>query len=495
MLGGLLWGLLAGGREDEAMTDPLSGGRIHIIGIGGIGMSAIAEIMSARGLAVQGSDQMDGANLQRLSSKGIKVFVGHCAANLSGAATVVISTAVKETNPELIAARELGIPIFNRADTLAVLMKGYKTVSVTGSHGKTTTTAMIGWMMEQAGLDPTVLVGGVLGAWGSNARIGGSQWMVVEADESDGTFIALPSQIGVVTNIDPEHLDYYGTEAALHEAFLTFFRQISKDGLAVAGIDHPVVRSLLLKLEGEGKMPPLASFGRALDAHIKIDNVATNGGSVKFDARLNGRTGSPPVRKSGVSLKVPGAHNALNAAAAAAVGHHIGLSADAIFEALGSFEGVDRRFTQTGQWNGVTIYDDYAHHPAEIEAVLSAARGASKGHVIAVMQPHRFSRLKALFDGFCACFREADMVLVAPVYPAGEAPNGFDRDTLVEGIRHTGHGRVYPIEGEDTLTHTVASIARPGDLVIGLGAGTISEWARALPDRLNIYSSFAGAAE
>ncbi len=477
------------------MKDPLSGGRIHIIGIGGIGMSAIAEIMAARGIPVQGSDQKDGANLRRLSGKGIKVFVGNQAANLHGAATVVISTAVKDTNPELIAARELGLPVFNRADTLAALMKGYRTISVTGSHGKTTTTAMIGWMMEKAGLDPTVLVGGVLGAWGSNARIGASQWMVVEADESDGTFIKLPSEIGVVTNIDPEHLDYYGTEAALHEAFLTFFRQIPINGLAVAGIDHPVVRGILSRLKAEGKLPPVSGFGRAIDAHIKIDNIATHGGSVTFDARIAGRPGETPTRKRGITLKVPGAHNALNAAAAATVGHHIGLSADAIFDALATFEGVDRRFTQTGEWNGVKIYDDYAHHPAEIEAVLSAARGAAKGHVIAVMQPHRFSRLKSLFDGFCQCFGEADMVLVAPVYSAGEAPNGFDRDTLVEGIRDTGHSRVYAIEGEDTLAPTVAAIARPGDLVIGLGAGTITEWARALPERLSGYTAFAGAAE
>ncbi len=477
------------------MKDPLSGGRIHIIGIGGIGMSAIAEIMAARGLAVQGSDQKDGANLRRLSSKGIKVFVGHGAANLEGAASVVISTAVKDNNPELKAARDNGLPVFSRADTLAALMKGYRTISVTGSHGKTTTTAMIGWMMEQAGLDPTVLVGGVLRAWGSNTRIGSSQWMVVEADELDGTFIRLPSEIGVVTNIDPEHLDYYGTEAALHEAFLTFFRQIPKNGMAVPGIDHPVVRSLLKRLKAEGDLPPLAAFGRAVDAHVKIDNVATNGGSVTFNVRLAGRAGHAPVRKPGLKLRMPGAHNALNAAAAIAVGQHVGLSAEQIFEALSTFEGVDRRFTQTGEWNGVTIYDDYAHHPAEIAAVLSAARGASKGHVIAVMQPHRFSRLKSLFNDFSRCFAEADMVLVAPVYPAGEAPNGFDRDTLVEGIRHTGHARVYPIEGEESLTRTVAAIARPGDLVIGLGAGTITEWARELPNRLSVYSAFAGAAE
>jgi UDP-N-acetylmuramate--alanine ligase len=477
------------------MTDPLSGGRIHILGIGGIGMSAMAEVMLARGLPVQGSDQKDGANLRRLSAKGVKVFVGHAASNLEDVSTVVISTAVKETNPELQAARELGLPVFNRASTLAALMQNHRTISVTGSHGKTTTTAMIGWMMEQAGLDPTVLVGGVLGAWGSNARIGSSPWMVVEADESDGTFLELPAGIGVVTNIDPEHLDYYGSEAALHDAFLKFFSQIPKDGLAVAGIDHPVVRNLLTRLDAVGKLPPIASFGRAPGAHIKIDNVATNGGSVTFDARIADRTGYPPLLKRAVSLKVPGAHNALNAAAAVAVGHHIGLSADTIFDALASFKGVDRRFTQTGEWNGVTIYDDYAHHPAEIEAALSAARGAAKGHVIAVMQPHRFSRLKSLFEAFCRCFSEADMVLVAPVYSAGEVPNGFDRDRLIEGIRHTGHARVFPIEGEDTLAHTVASIARPGDLVIGLGAGTISEWAHALPARLSVYSAFAGAAE
>jgi UDP-N-acetylmuramate--alanine ligase len=477
------------------MKDPLSGGRIHIIGIGGIGMSAIAELMAARGFTVQGSDQKDGANLCRLAAKGIKVFVGHETENLAGAAAAVISTAVKETNPELKAARELGLPVFSRAEALAALMKGYRAISVTGSHGKTTTTAMIGWMMERAGLDPTVLVGGVLRAWGSNTRIGSSRWMVVEADESDETFIRVPTEIGVVTNIDPEHLDHYGTEAALHEAFLTFFRQIPSDGLAVAGIDHPIVRNLLDRLGAEDRLPPLTSFGRAIGAHVKIDNIATNGSSVTFDARITDRAGHTPLRKEGIKLKVPGAHNALNAAAAAAVGHHIGLSADAVFEALATFEGVDRRFTRTGDWNGVTIYDDYAHHPAEIEAILSAARGAAKGRVIAVIQPHRFSRLKSLFEGFCRCFSEADMVVVAPVYAAGEAPNGFDRDRLAEGIRQTGHARVFPVEDEESLAHTVAMIARPGDLVIGLGAGTISEWARALPARLAECSAYAGAAE
>jgi len=354
---------------------------------------------------------------------------------------------------------------------------------------------MTGWMMEKAGLDPTVLVGGVVRAWGSNARIGSSQWMVVEADESDGTFIKLPTEIGIVTNIDPEHLDYYGTEAALHEAFLTFLRQIPKHGLAVPGTDHPVVRNLLNHLAIEGALPPIASFGRALDANVKIDNIVTNGGRVTFDARFANASGYPPTRKRGVKLQVPGVYNALNAAAAAVAGQHIGLSPATIFEALSSFEGVDRRFTRTGEWNGVEIYDDYAHHPAAIEAALSAARGAAKGSVIAIMQPHRFSRLKSLFDGFCQCFRDADTVLITPVYAAGEAPNGFDRDKLVEGVRGTGHGHVYPVENEETLARTVAAIARSGDLVIGLGAGTISEWAHALPARLSHFSPLAGAAE
>jgi UDP-N-acetylmuramate--alanine ligase len=477
------------------MKDPLSGGRVHIIGIGGIGMSAYAEIMTARGYPVQGSDQKDGPNLRRLAAKGIKVFSSHDAANLEGAEAVVISTAVKETNPELKAAREKGLPVFNRAETLAALMHGYRTISIAGSHGKTTTTAMTGWMLEQAGLDPTVLVGGVVGAWGSNTRIGKSKWMVVEADESDGTFIKLPTEIGVVTNIDPEHLDHYGTEDALHAAFLTFFRQIPKDGLAVAGIDHPVVHNLIEQLSIEGALPPMASFGRARNANVMASNISSNGGTVAFDVRFADMPGHQLTRKRGVKLRVPGIHNVLNASAAATVGVHVGLTPAQIFQGLASFEGVDRRFTHTGEWNGVQFYDDYAHHPAEIAAVLSAARGAAKGQLIAVMQPHRYSRLKSLFDEFCQCFSEADTVLIAPVYAAGEAPNGFDRDRLIEGIRNTGHDRVYPVENMDTLTSTVAALASSGDLVIGLGAGTITEWAHALPVQLSMRASFAGAAE
>jgi len=483
-----------GGRED-VMKDPLSGGLIHIIGAGGIGMSAIAEVMAARGIPVQGSDQKDGANLRRLAGKGIKVFIGQDRANLAGVGSVVISTAVKEDNIELREARARGIPVLSRAEALAALMRGYRTICITGSHGKTTTTAMVAWMLERAGLDPTAIVGGVLRAWGSNARIGKSEWMVVEADESDATFIKLPTEIGIVTNIDPEHLDFYGTEEALHEAFEAFFSQLPDIGVAIAGIDHPVVQNLLTKLENENRLPRITTFGQALGSNIQIGDIQSNGGSVKFDMTIKEDPIRPILDVASVKLKVPGLHNALNAAAAAAAGLEIGLSVDTIVDALGSFQGVDRRFTQTGDWNGVSIYDDYAHHPAEIEAVLSAARGAAKGHVIAIMQPHRFSRLASLFEGFCGCFREADTVLVAPVYSAGELPNGFDRDRLVEGIRRSGHSQVIAIDGEDALASTVAGLARPGDLVIGLGAGSISEWARALPTQLNAFPIFAGAAE
>lgn len=475
------------------MTGSEPGRVYHIIGVGGIGMSAIAEVMHARGFRVQGSDLKDGANLRRLAEKGLDVVAGHRPRNLGSATDVVISTAVKAGNPELEEARARGLRVHKRADMLAEIMKSYRTVSITGSHGKTTTTSMTAWIFEHAGYDPTALVGGVIGAWGSNVRIGRSPWMVVEADESDGTFIRLPTEIGVVTNIDPEHLDYYGSEEKLHDAFRAFFSGISHHGAIIAGVDHPVVARMIAEARETGGAA-ITTFGECEAADIRVRPVSVRCGNITIDVEISVRAGGPR-RLSGVTLQVPGRHNTLNAAAAIGAALRAGIEDDVIVRALRSFTGVDRRFTQTGDWNGVSIYDDYAHHPAEIEAVLSAARGAASGNVIAVMQPHRFSRLKMLFDDFCGCFANADFVLVAPVYPAGEAPNGVDSSTLVEGIRRKGHERVFAIEGEDTLAPIIASLAKPGDLVIGLGAGNITDWARALPARLQACNPLLGAAE
>ncbi len=471
-----------------------AGRPIHIVGIGGIGMSAIAEVLHDRGIPVRGSDLKDGANVRRLMGKGIQVRVGHSAANIEGARQVVLSSAVKSDNPEVVAAEAAGLPVFSRAESLASLMADMNSVCVTGSHGKTTTTSMIAWIFEKAGFDPTVITGGIINSWGTNARIGHGDWMVVEADESDGTFVKLPTRIGVVTNIDPEHLDYYKSLDALHEAFRQFFAQIQPDGLAIAGIDHPVVRQIIeTNPYTDGRR--LLTYGKSLDADLRLVEMHSNGGTVHFDAVLSDRVKSGARRLNGVSLLLPGQYNALNALAAFAVASEAGIDEHIALEALASFEGVKRRFTRTGAWNGVAIYDDYAHHPAEIAAVLRAARGATSGRVIALVQPHRYSRLKNLFDEFCACFADSDTLIVAPVYSAGEKPNGIDSRELIHGVTQFGHRQVMELDTEDSLPTMVASLAKPGDLVIGMGAGTISEWMNALPQKLAMLKPALDAAE
>jgi len=476
-----------------------SAGLYHIIGIGGIGMSAIAEVMRAHGFAVQGSDQHDSANTARLRTMGIRVFVGHDDANLEGVSHVIVSTAIKPGNPELDGARARGLPVISRAEMLGELMRGHPAIAVTGTHGKTTTTSLIAWAMAHAGCDPTVINGGILDAWGSNARIGGGDWMVVEADESDATFVKLPARIGVVTNIDPEHMDFYGTRRALHDAFRRFFEQIPYYGAVVAGIDHPVVREMVAEMEPHFRGRRLLSYGVSADADLRLEQVREVGGGVYFDARLSGRVRGGARLVEGLRLPIPGEYNALNALAAFAAMSEVGLRDDAIEEGLRSFCGVARRFTHVGDWNGVAIYDDYAHHPVEIAAVLKAARRAAHGRVIAVMQPHRYSRLKGLLDEFAACFADADIAVIAPVYSAGEAGNGVDHGTLLERVRASGHAHALEIDGEEALAPTIAQLARPGDLVIGLGAGTITNWTKALPGRLLAMSvrpvAHAGAAE
>ena len=467
------------------MPEPEKTGLVHIVGIGGIGMSAIAEVMHTRGYDVQGSDLKESANLERLRAHDIRCLIGHDPANLDGVSYVVISSAVKPGNPEFEAANERGIPVIRRAEMLAELMRPCATVSVTGTHGKTTTTSLIASIFKAGGLDPTVITGGIINEWGTNARIGKGDWMVVEADESDGTFLKLPTQIGVVTNIDPEHMDYWPSIEVLHSAFQQFIEAIPFYGLAVACIDHPVVRELLAKLGGAANGRRTITYGVARDADIKLMNLRPDHNRITFDARLGYAVKGGARKLEDLTLPVLGHYNALNALAALAAAAEAGISDELIRSAFASFSGVKRRFSRAGDWQGVAIYDDYAHHPVEIAAVLRAARMAGKGRILAVVQPHRFTRLQSLFNEFSACLDDADIVVVTPVYSAGEAPiPGIDRDELASGLRRHGHPHVLTVDDEEGLAETIASVAKDGDLVVGLGAGTITDWINALPKRL-----------
>jgi UDP-N-acetylmuramate--alanine ligase len=437
------------------------------------------------GYNVQGSDQKESANVRRLRTKGVRVFIGHDGANLAGARNVVISTAVKRGNPELEAARAKGLVIIRRAEMLAELMRLYKTVSVTGTHGKTTTTSLISSVFEGAGLDPTVITGGIINAWGSNARLGQGKWMIVEADESDGTFTRLPTEIGVVTNIDPEHLDYFKTIDNMHREFEAFYRNIPFYGLGVTCVDHPVVREMIYRLELRTDGRRLLTYGASEGADLVLRTVRSEGRSTIIDVDLGARVKGGARRISGWTIPMPGQHNALNALAAIAVATEAGITDDVIRSGLAAFSGVKRRFQLTGTWSGIEIFDDYGHHPAEIAAVLEAARAGAKGRVIAVVEPHRYTRVRDLFGEFCECFRAADSVIVAPLYSAGEAPiDGIDPEALAKGIRSTGHKSVATIEEPRDLVQVIRSHGRPADMVICLGAGNSTEWAHALPEWL-----------
>jgi UDP-N-acetylmuramate--alanine ligase len=464
------------------MQIPSHAGPFHILGIGGIGMSAIAEILLAKGFTVQGSDQKDSANVRRLRAKGIRVFTGHDAINLVGARQVVISTAVKDTNPELQAARSKGLAIIRRAEMLAELMRLYSTISVTGTHGKTTTTSLIAHVMTATAVDPTVITGGIIVDWGSNARLGRGAWMVVEADESDGTFVRLPTEVGVVTNIDPEHLDYFGSVERMHAEYEAFLRNIPFYGLAIACIDHPVVRAMLEKLELRRDGRRLVTYGRAADADLRLLDVTVDGHVTRFTAEAGPRVPGGQRRLLDWSVPVPGAHNAANALAAIAVCAEVGISDEAIRAAMAGFAGVKRRFQRTGEWNGVDIVDDYGHHPAEIAAVLAAAKAGAKGRVIAVAEPHRYTRVRDLFGEFAHCFADADGVVLTPLYSAGEAPiAGIDHRALAEATRRAGHSVVRTIDKIEDLAPAIRKLARPGDTVVVFGAGNSTDWAHALP--------------
>jgi UDP-N-acetylmuramate--alanine ligase len=463
-------------------------GPVHFVGIGGIGMSGIAEVLANLGYRVQGSDVAESANVQRLRAKGIDVRIGHAAANLGVAQVVVVSSAIGRDNPELVAARAQLLPVVRRAEMLAELMRLKQAVAVAGTHGKTTTTSMVAALLVAGGFDPTVINGGIINAYGTNARMGTSDWMVVEADESDGTFVRLPVDVALVTNIDPEHLDHYGSFERVRDAFHQFVENVPFYGFAVMCMDHPEVQALIGRIEDRR----IITYGASPQADVRYADLRIEGRKSVFTAVIGDRAGGGRYAVEGVAISMPGEHNVQNAVGAIAVAHHLGIADEAIVAGLAGFGGVKRRFTYAGAWNGVEIIDDYAHHPVEIAAVLKAARSVAKGHVIAVIQPHRFTRLRDLFDGFCACFNDADTVLVAPVYPAGEAPiPGFDRDALVEGLSLRGHRDARRVAGADELPAVVAEIARAGDYVVCLGAGSISLWANALPGQLAKLSAKA----
>jgi UDP-N-acetylmuramate--alanine ligase len=470
------------------MKLPRDTGPIHFIGIGGIGMSGIAEVLLNLGYVVQGSDAIDSANVKRLREKGAKISVGHSASALGDAAVVVASTAIKRDNPELIAARARRLPVVRRAEMLAELMRLKRCVAIGGTHGKTTTTSLVAALVDAGGFDPTVINGGIINAYGTNARLGLGEWMIVEADESDGTFLKLPADIAVVTNVDPEHLDHFKTFEAVQEAFRAFVENVPFYGFAVMCTDHPVVQLLV----GQITDRRIITYGTNPQADVRVVPLEQGGGRTRFSVVFRDRAGATVHEIGGLTLPMPGAHNVLNATAAIAVAHELGIADDVIRDALQRFGGVRRRFTRTGVWNGVSIIDDYGHHPVEIAAVLRAARETSSGRVITVVQPHRYTRLASLFEQFSTCFNDADTVIVAHDYAAGEAPiAGVDRDALVQGLRAHGHRQVIPLDSPEQLARTVKRLAQRGDIVVFLGAGNITQWAYALPDELTALEAVA----
>ena len=460
---------------------PFDIGTVHFTGIGGIGMSGIAEVMHNLGYSIQGSDIAENANVKRLKGLGIPVTIGHKAANLKSARAIVVSTAIRKNNPEILAARENLIPVVPRADMLAELMRLKWCVSVAGTHGKTTTTSMIATVLDAGGFDPTVINGGIINAYGTNARIGTGDWMVVEADESDGTFVRLPATIAVVTSIDPEHLDYWETFEQEKEAFHTFVEKVPFYGVAVLCIDHREVQALIPEISDR----KIITYGFSPQADVRVINLQAKDGTMTFDVHVSTRVRSGEETLKDIVLNMPGRHNTQNAAAAIAVALEMGVKKAAIKDAFKRFSGVKRRFTKIGEVKGVTIIDDYAHHPVEILAVLQAASSMAKGRVIAVVQPHRYSRLADLFEEFCAAFNDADEVIVAPVYEAGEAPiEGVNHNSFAGALKEHGHRHVHTIKGEKDLAPLIHKIATQDDMVVCLGAGSITTWANDLPGQL-----------
>jgi len=454
-------------------------GVIHFVGIGGIGMSGIAEILHNLGHGVQGSDVAEGTNVQRLRALGIDVRIGHAEDNIGNAGVVVVSSAVKPDNPELVAAQRNFVPVVRRAEMLGELMRLKTSIAVGGTHGKTTTTSLIAQLLEKASLDPTVINGGIINAWGSNARLGASDWMVAEADESDGSFVKLHPTIAVVTNMDAERMDHYGSFDTLRVAFLDFVKNVPFYGFVVLCIDDPEVQALI----PEASERRIVTYGRNPQADVRVIRMEPTDGGTVFDITLAARRGAAEGEIANLYLPMHGAHNVQNAVAAVAIALELGVAEEKIRAGLEEFGGVNRRFTKTGEVGGITVIDDYGHHPVEIAAVLDAARTANpKGQILAVVQPHRYTRLRDLFDEFCTCFNDADIVIIADVYAAGEEPiEGIHKSALVDGLRTRGHRHVISLSDPSDLAALVADNASSGDMVVCLGAGNITTWANDLP--------------
>ncbi len=461
---------------------PLDIGAIHFIGIGGIGMSGIAEIMHNLGYKVQGSDVADSANVKRLARMGIKIAIGHSAENIENAEVVVYSSAVKPGNPEFDAARLKNLPLVRRAEMLAEIMRLKWCVAVAGTNGKTTTTTMVAALLDAGGLDPTVVNGGIINAYGTNARLGAGEWVVVEADESDGTFLRLPATVAVVTNADPDHLDFYGTFDRMREAFQRFIENVPFYGFAVVCLDHPEVQAMIGRIEDRR----MITYGFSPQADVRATNVSFSEGASHFDVVIADRRKGAESRIDGLKLPMPGEHNVQNALAAIVVARELGVSDARIRAGLNGFGGVKRRFTKVGEWKGAAIIDDYGHNPFKIAAALKAARQAYSGPIVAVVQPHRYTRLRDTFDQFCTCLNDADVAVIAPVYPAGEKPiENVNRDTYAEALRMHGHRNVLTVDGEADLAATVAPFMKQGGAVVLLGAGSITAWAGNLENALN----------
>ena len=470
---------------------PIDIGTLHFVGIGGIGMSGIAEVLHNLGYSVQGSDITDSSNVKRLRAMGINVAIGHADENLGAAKVLVISSAVNPNNPEVVAAGQRFMPVVRRAEMLAELMRLKWSIAVGGTHGKTTTASMIAALLEEAALDPTVINGGIINALGSNARLGDGDWMVVEADESDGTFVKLPATIAVVTNIDSEHLDHYGTFDNLRAAFHRFVENIPFYGFAALCVDDAEVQAMIPRVSDR----KIVTYGRSPQADVRMTRFDYVDDGSSFDVIISDRALSSERHLTNLQLPMFGAHNVLNALAVIAVACEMGLSDEVIKRALAGFEGVKRRFTKTGEVGGISVIDDYGHHPVEIAAVMNAARAATPdGRIIAVFQPHRYTRLRDLFEEFCTCFNDADIVVVADVYAAGEpAIDGYDRTALVKGLQAHGHRQVKSLDAPESLPDLIIGLAEAGDMVVCLGAGNITAWANALP--LELETRFRRARE